>query len=765
MKHLGRGLALLLAACLCLAALPAAAEEPAAYTDVVILTTTDMHGKCWDTNILTGSAEKNNLLRASTAVKQFREEYGAENVLLIDNGDLYQGTQVSEYQLLQKHMDLSQDPPVMAVCLREMGYTASVLGNHEFNYPWEVMSETYRWLEEGGVPVLAANICYDGTLEGTEAGQNAFTPYIIRTVTVNGHEHKIGILGLENCDITRWDLPYNYPGLQFVHPGNDSFSMAEEAKLFLPEMKTQGCEFIICSYHGGLGDIDKKLVFGANSESQAMRLIKETADIDFLINGHDHSSGYSNIAYTNAEGRKITVVNGGSQDLTRTVFRFTEDENGALAWERLESDNLKISSYDVDEALQEKVRPYAELAEAYVEQPVATAVGGWDGNRNFHTEQTDSIDLTAKAFMEVTTLRLQELAEDVGEEELLRRAGTDHLDTDMAVSSVVVSGKYVVQDGPVSMKDIYRLYKYSNDIMVLPLTGAQIRAVIEENAANRLNARVHGGQVYFYAKGDTNTHLVFGGLNFTYDLAQPEGSRVTIEGFANGRSFEEDKTYLVAVNNYLLGNARCGLRGFSAEDTLWPADGEAESAQSMLAAYMTLQGTISPEAFNWHWEITWSGDPDSATMPEDAGAVFAEIPEDGHRYFIYHEADQAAMTGWMTGGGLDSAAWEAQGPALKGPKPEKAIAVTAHVGEDGVYRFTDEEGRWLVSASGGGLSLTDTPAWDDLARWTLEPAYGGWNVINVGAKKALEVYSGNFTTFSLGDGSLYIFNFYEPAGE
>ena len=81
------------------------------------------------------------------------------------------------------------------------------------------------------------------------------------------------------------------------------------------------------------------------------------------------------------------------------------------------------------------------------------------------------------------------------------------------------------------------------------------------------------------------------------------------------------------------------------------------------------------------------------------------------------------------------------------------------------YRFTDEEGRWLVTASGGGLSLTDTPAWDDLARWTLEPAYGGWNVINVGAKKALEVYSGNFTTFSLGDGSLYIFNFYEPAGE
>ena len=197
-------------------------------------------------------------------------------MLLIDNGDLYQGTQVSEYQIMQRLMDLSDQPPVMALCLREMGYTASVLGNHEFNYPWEVMSETYQWLEEQGVPVLAANVCYDGTLEGTRAGETAFTPYVVRTVWVNGHAHRIGILGLENCDITRWDLPHNYPGLQFVHPGNDSFSMTEEVNLFLPEMRAQGCEFIIVSYHGGLGEADTELLFGVNSERQALRIIVES---------------------------------------------------------------------------------------------------------------------------------------------------------------------------------------------------------------------------------------------------------------------------------------------------------------------------------------------------------------------------------------------------------------------------------------------------------------------------------------------------------
>ncbi len=113
----------------------APAEEGAAYTDVTILSTTDLHGKCWETDVLTGKKQTHNILRISSAVREIRQEYGAENVMLIDNGDLYQGTQVSEYQILQRLMDRSDQPPVMALCLKEMGYTASVLGNHEFQLP------------------------------------------------------------------------------------------------------------------------------------------------------------------------------------------------------------------------------------------------------------------------------------------------------------------------------------------------------------------------------------------------------------------------------------------------------------------------------------------------------------------------------------------------------------------------------------------------------------------------------------------------------
>ena len=51
---------------------PAGSESLKAETDLIILSTTDMHGKCWETNILTGTPENHNMLRVSTAVQEIR---------------------------------------------------------------------------------------------------------------------------------------------------------------------------------------------------------------------------------------------------------------------------------------------------------------------------------------------------------------------------------------------------------------------------------------------------------------------------------------------------------------------------------------------------------------------------------------------------------------------------------------------------------------------------------------------------------------------
>ena len=746
----------------------AAAEEKEAYADIAILSTTDLHGKCWDTNVLTGSGEKNNILRISTAVNEIREKYGKENVLLIDNGDLYQGTQVSEYQLIQRHLDQSDAPLVMALCLKEIGYTASVPGNHEFNYPWEVMSENYRWLEENGVPVLAANICRDGTEMGTNAGDSAFTPYLIREITVNGHAHKIGILGLESCDIPKWDLPYHYPGLQFVHPGNSDFSMTEEVNLFLPEMKAQGCEFIIVSYHGGLGEpAGTELVYGVSTANQAQRMIMESHDIDLMINGHDHTTDYSGSMIANADGREIPLVNGGGQELTCTVFRFTEDGDGKLVWKILETGDLDPSGFAVDERLQELVRPYAEMAERYVTQPLGTAEGEWDENRLFFREQTDSMDLIARACIQMTTRRIAEMAEDTGEQALMAKAGTDHLDTDISILNCKVSGNYVMRAGPISLKDIYRLSRFSNKVLVIPMTGEQIRAVMEETAAGRLSVRVHDGEVFYYTKGHRNTHLMFGGMNYTCDMARPDGEKIVIKGFANGRSFDPDRIYLAAVSDYVLGNEQCGLRDFSVDDAIWrQTDGNGEAIQNLIADYIILQGRVTPAEFSWTWKNIFSASLEDTALPEEeTAAALVSVPKDGQRVVIFNEAEQCALTGQQSSGQLGAEAWEAQGPALKSPQPGAVLVFTVQAAENGMYRFRTPGGRWLVPDA-DGITLSAEPEGAELTWWTLEPAYGGWNIVNAEMKdRALEVQYGLAAVSQRGEGDTFVFNFYEPVSE
>ena len=750
--------------------LPANAENASA--DLVVLSTTDMHGKCWETNILTGGQVAQNMLRVSTAVREIRQAYGAENVILIDNGDLFQGTPVSEEHLLRSGHP-GEEPEAMALCLKEIGYDVLSLGNHEFNYPWDIMRRVYEDLEKGGVRVLAANACYDGSDGVHEAGDSAFGTYIIREVMVNGHAHRIGILGLENNDITRWDLPVNYPGIMFVHPDNPTFDQAQEAARYIAQMLDDQCEMIIVAYHGGLGTADEPLVFGINSENQGQRIIKGTENIDLLILGHDHSTGYSNTFATDTAGRKVPIVNGGGQELTKTVFHLTEDQDGGLVCELVDTENVVLFNSQPDADLEEKIRPYAEEADAKMDLPVGTLTGTWDGVEDLFTRQSNAMDLVSAASMEIGTDRMREKFGDSGLEALRAASGLNHLDVD-AVFSSMTNGGYIPRSGPVSTRDIYRLYRFANSLLILPMYGRDIQSVLEENAAERLTCRLLGGKAYFFTLNDQFTSIICGGMNFHYDMAKPAGERVTIDSFANGRPFDPDMIYLVAVNNYLLGNERCGLRYYSNDDALWSQlkDSRGGTIQDIIQEYITREtekrGGVSPEAFNWNWSIGYFGDP--SALPPFEGQVVAkrvDAPVDGRRYVIYHEAQGCTLTDHANSGGFDITEIGAYGDTLVDAIPENALIFTAHVVNDNELMLSDDRGQYLTCGASGGLSLMDKPASDDLSLWQLIPAEGGYHLKSAGARndQALQYYGGRITTYFLNSSGLFLFNFYEVADE
>ena len=80
-KKLFLNFAIFFAAAMFLMTVRAFGESGQDCTDIVVLSTTDIHGKCWDTNVLTNEAIHNNMLRVSTAVNRIREEYGAVHLV------------------------------------------------------------------------------------------------------------------------------------------------------------------------------------------------------------------------------------------------------------------------------------------------------------------------------------------------------------------------------------------------------------------------------------------------------------------------------------------------------------------------------------------------------------------------------------------------------------------------------------------------------------------------------------------------------------
>ena len=767
-------MALLLALVLILGMLPAAGFAAEAETvDFAVLSTTDMHGKCWDRNVLTEANENNNMLRVSTAVQEYRDNYG-ENLLVIDNGDLYQGTPVSVVQLGKITTGESELPAAMALCLGDIGYDVSVLGNHEFNYPWTTMRGIYDYLAERGVPVITANLYYDGS-DGVHArGENVFTPYLIKSFELEGETHKIGVLGFENTDCTRWDVPDNYPGMVFAHPDNTERSMAWEAQRYIPMMQAEGCEFIIVSYHSGTGSASGELVFGQNTEGQVTRMVAECEGIDMVIAGHDHSSGYSNTYLKDKNGKDVLVVNGGGQQLTSSVFSFSEDAQGKLCYTVKDSRNLNLAGWAVDEDLKAKIAPYAEMAEEYVNQTAGTAVGDWDSSHNYYLEQTDTIDLINDVQMRYGS---KYMAKKYDSEEkraaLFAATGLDHIDVDLSAASPVTSNNYYVKPGVITMKTIVQMYKYDNNVLyILPLTGRQIKEVLEQNAATRLKATVKNGTVSYSAIGDNFTNVVFGGLNFTYDMYQPEGSRVIIEGLANGRDFDPDKTYLVSCNSYHLGNTGCGFGSFTTTDSVWNQNDDlgGSNIQEAILEYIQERGEISTEPFTWSWKLDYSGDLNAPTeLKGDFAAKKISAGElaEGDQIVLYYDADATVI-------GLDTAADERRLAAVETTSDQNYIAADASAAvftvgvadaENGYYTLRSEKGYLTAGQSGNSLGFGEDGT-TDLAQWQFVPVEGGCHVMNVGANyngnhnQAIEWYSG-FTTYGVKDTPIYLFNLYK----
>src|ERR1700730_1728966 len=181
---------------LAFAAVPFHGDAARARAHVVILSTTDRHGRVFPIDYYTNKYDNVGITKVATLVKEARKN--DPDLLLVDSGDTIQGTPLEYFH--NKRNNTPPDPMMLA--MNALHYDSMTVGNHEYNFGLKVLEKARS---EAKFPWLSANTYNKGT------STTHYQPYIVKET--NGV--RVGVLGLTTPGIPHWENVPNYEGLEF----------------------------------------------------------------------------------------------------------------------------------------------------------------------------------------------------------------------------------------------------------------------------------------------------------------------------------------------------------------------------------------------------------------------------------------------------------------------------------------------------------------------------------------------------------------------
>jgi len=486
---------------------------------VGIYTTTDMHGRVYGLDPITEGEVSNSFLKVASAMKVERD--AMDDTILIDVGDVIQGTPITSYNV---NVEGGKENPV-ALALRHIGYDAFVIGNHEFNFNMEVQGIFYDMLRDitGRLPGKPVNVLGANYID-IASQEPRLDPYIIRTFPLaDGTEFKVGVLGFGNVNVPNWDLPSHYEGADFVHADNTERTLSYEWDNYWKKqlVEVEKCDLVIVAAHTGEGavDYDGKPV---DLQDQITHLATTTSGIDIIFGGHDHTSQAK--IFQNKNGEDVIYLNGGGDTLGKIVLSIEEDGKFSLST----PENLPLEEYEDDVALASLMKPYYDVTIPFVSEQIGTLAGEWDDVTDYHTVQGDTYDLVQKA-------QIWASGADVSITTPIPQRG-------FALSQLFEEG---ADTAPISLRDCYALYRYDNNLLyMVEMTGKQLKDWLEHSAKTY---RVENGKV---VGGGYGTDIAYG-VDYDVYVGNPEGERVQNVRY-KGKPLADDEILKVALSSYRL---------------------------------------------------------------------------------------------------------------------------------------------------------------------------------------------------------------------
>lgn len=549
----------------------------AAQFQLTILHTSDLHGNIFPINYATNQPYYVGLGKVSTILKNTLAENPA--TIILDTGDLIQGTPLEYYHA--KIDNTPADP--MVLVMNHMGYKATVIGNHEFNYGMNVLEKA---ISEADFPFLSANIVKKGTDEPF------FKPYILFNVVSGDDIITVAYLGLTTKYIPNWEEPKHIEMLDFLDP-------VEVAKKYVP-MLNDVADVVIVGYHGGLerdpetGEPTEELT----GENQGYQLLKEVPGIDVLLTGHQHRT----IATIVDEVVISQPSNWGK--VVNRIDLTLELKNGKWVISDKNISSISAKTVDADPEVLALVQDYEDKVQEWLDQPVGLATG------DFYIDDPMIARLADNPLIE-----------------FINRVQMDASGAPISSAALFNNDIKGWKAGPVTLRDINAVYIYPNTLKVIRVTGADIKAALERSAEyfSVVDGEVTVTKSWVDPKPRHYNYDMWEGIDYKIAVNKPVGERI-IELKFNGKPIDPDAEYEIVLNNYRAGGGG-GYTMFQGKPVVREVMLE---VSEIIADYIMEHETISPTVDgNWAvgvgdiYQIKWNDT--LRKIAEDYGITVKEL--------------------------------------------------------------------------------------------------------------------------------------------
>ncbi len=468
--------------------------------------------------------------RRKTLIDAVRAEGG--NQILLDAGDVFQGTLwFNQYSGLA---DLE--------FYNALGYEAMTIGNHEFDRGAQPLAD---FIKGAKFPVLSANTVTDASTPI----HGLFQPWIIKEIG----GQRIGIFGLTTDETAILSSPG--AGVSFSN-------YIEAARKAVADLKAQGINKIIALTHIGI-TFDRELA-------------RQVDGIQVIIGGHSHTpmGPMVNPADPTRPYPEVIASPSGKPVIMATDWEWGRwlgdltvgfDANGDIT-NVLAGHPVEVAaSVAPDPGFESRVEVLKQPLVALRSQQVGEAAVALNGARaDVRSKETNLGNLISDAMLSATRSAGAQLA--------LMNGGSIRTSIDA---------------GPVTLGEVLEVQPFGNTIVLITLTGAQLREALENGVSQVEQTAGRFPQV--------------GGMKYTWNRGAAPNSRIVSVQVGDGKGgyteLDPAGTYRVVTNNFLLtgGDGYSVLtKGTGKVDTgLIDADVTAEYIRANSPVNAVVEGRIS----------------------------------------------------------------------------------------------------------------------------------------------------------------------------